>query len=363
MNILYISNLSGNLFAGPNNSVPAQIKAQSKIDNVFWYNINHVKRPEWIEIGCNNLSDFPNADLKGLPSPFSKPDIVVVEEFYCYPFCKIIEDIIKLKIPFIIIPRSEFTWQGQRKKLIKKKIANIIYFNRFARKASAIQYLSEQERTDSGDKWNKKSIIISNGVNMPLVHKSQFSTKGIQAVYIGRYDIYQKGLDLLLNSVALIKDELREAKFKLNMYGVDQSGARKYINSQVKKYNIEELIVINDTIFGEDKREVLLSSDVFILTSRFEGMPMGLIEALSYGIPCLVTSGTNMSNEIEKYSAGWTAEITIDSITMAIEKMLADTYCFDVKGVNARKLAENYSWSEVAKKSSQLYDDLLKGNI
>ena len=30
MNVLYISNLTGNLFAGPNNSVPAQIKAQSK---------------------------------------------------------------------------------------------------------------------------------------------------------------------------------------------------------------------------------------------------------------------------------------------------------------------------------------------
>lgn len=44
MNILYLSNLTGNLFAGPNNSVPAQIRAQSKIDNVFWYNINKMNR-------------------------------------------------------------------------------------------------------------------------------------------------------------------------------------------------------------------------------------------------------------------------------------------------------------------------------
>ena len=50
MNVLYISNLTGNLFAGPNNSVPAQIKAQSKRDNVFWYNINDIKREEWKEI-------------------------------------------------------------------------------------------------------------------------------------------------------------------------------------------------------------------------------------------------------------------------------------------------------------------------
>ena len=46
MNILFISKLSGNLWAGPNNSIPAQVKAQSRIDNVFWYNLNNTKRPE-----------------------------------------------------------------------------------------------------------------------------------------------------------------------------------------------------------------------------------------------------------------------------------------------------------------------------
>ena len=93
MNVLYISNLTGNLFAGPNNSVPAQIKAQSKRDNVFWYNINDIKREEWKEINCYNLKDYPSGRLKDLPKPFNKPDIAVIEEFYCFPFCKIIKDI------------------------------------------------------------------------------------------------------------------------------------------------------------------------------------------------------------------------------------------------------------------------------
>ena len=72
MNVLYISNLTGNLFAGPNNSVPAQIKAQSKRDNVFWYNINDIKREEWKEINCYNLKDYPSGRLKDLPKPFKK---------------------------------------------------------------------------------------------------------------------------------------------------------------------------------------------------------------------------------------------------------------------------------------------------
>ena len=72
MNILYISNLSGNLFAGPNNSVPAQISAQALSDNVFWYNLNHIKREEWKSIGCCNFDDYPTGRLKDLPLPFSK---------------------------------------------------------------------------------------------------------------------------------------------------------------------------------------------------------------------------------------------------------------------------------------------------
>ena len=100
MNVLYISNLTGNLFAGPNNSVPAQIKAQSKRDNVFWYNINDIKREEWKEINCYNLKDYPSGRLKDLPKPFNKPDIAVIEEFYCFPFCKIIKDINENNIPY-----------------------------------------------------------------------------------------------------------------------------------------------------------------------------------------------------------------------------------------------------------------------
>ena len=39
--------------------------------------------------------------------------------------------------------------------------------------------------------------------------------------------------------------------------------------------------------------------DLFIHTFRFEGHPIAVLEALSYGIPCLLTPGTNMAGEVE----------------------------------------------------------------
>ena len=48
-----------------------------------------------------------------------------------------------------------------------------------------------------------------------------------------------------------------------------------------------EVVKLNREIDEEEKRQILLDTDVFIQTSRFEGMPMGILEALSYGLPCL----------------------------------------------------------------------------
>lgn len=362
MNILYISNLTGNLFAGPNHSVPAQIKAQSKVDCVLWYNLNYVKREEWGQNGldCKNLLDFPSGRLQDLPKPFCNPDLAVVEEFYCYPFSKIIHDIQMKNIPYIIIPRSELTEQAQRKKAWKKKIGNLLYFNNLARKATAIQYLSQQECVESGSKWNKKILVIPNGTDTKENYKKVFSDNAIKAVYIGRYEQYQKGLDILLRAIARIKVELREAGFQLSMYGVDQEGAVDSMKDQIEEYGIYDLIHINDAVYGQEKEQVLIQSDVFIMTSRFEGMPMGMIEALSFGLPCVATAGTNLTCEIKKYDAGWIAQNTVESVIKALLNMVREYRNVSTKGRNARTLSAIFSWDAIAEKSHNEYAKMIE---
>lgn len=365
MNILYLSNLTGNLFAGPNHSVPAQVKAQSKVDNVFWYNLNKVKREEWTQNGldCKNLSDYPSERLKDLPNPFCKPDLVVVEEFYCFPFNRLIHDIQKQQIPYVIVPRSELTEQAQRKKMWKKRIANLLYFRKMAQKAIAIQYLSQRERIESGDIWNSKNLVIPNGTEPKEKYKKDFSECEIRAVYIGRYEQYQKGLDILLASIAKIKTELRAARFILSMYGVDQEGAIESMNHQIKNYDICDLIQLNNAVYGQEKESVLIKSDVFIMTSRFEGMPMGMIEALSYALPCVATEGTNLTREIDQYEAGWTAKNDVESVTKALIAMVQDFSNMNVKdkGRNAKRLSSAFSWEAIAEKSHDAYTKMIRG--
>lgn len=361
MNILYITNLSGNLFAGPNNSVPAQIKAQQKYDNVFWYNLNNNKRDEWKAIGCHNMQDYPSGRLEDLPVPFNSPDLIVVEEFYCYPFSKTLIEIQRKEIPYIIIPRSELTEQAQKKSAFKKCIGNFLFFNSLVKRATAIQYLSAQERSQSINRWKCNSFIIPNGANISPGNRGNHEAKGINAVYIGRYEKYQKGLDLLICAIDKTKTILRENNFCLNMYGVDQSNTVEMMEEEIKAKNLSDLIKINPAVYGFEKTKILDEADIFILTSRFEGMPMGLIEALSHGLAALVTKGTNMGTEISLYRAGWVAENSVEGIVKSIEDMINQYNDLDKFSKSAILLSKQYSWDRIAKFAHNQYEHLCNG--
>ena len=59
---------------------------------------------------------------------------------------------------------------------------------------------------------------------------------------------------------------------------------------------------------------------------------MGLLEALSYGLPCLVTTGTNMAEEIKEADAGWTSDISVDGISEALKSLLREKGNHSEKG-------------------------------
>lgn len=361
MNILYISNLYSLSYAGLTYSVPAQITAQLKKDNVFWYNVKFEGHKNWKKLEFyHDLNDFPSGKIKNLPVPFNKPDLIIIEGFYSIVRNKILLEIILNDIPYIIIPRGELTKKAQQRKQVKKKIANLLICNKFARKALAIEYLTKQEKEDSGNNWNENSIVIPNGITIFQENKQDFSKDKIICTFIGRMEPYQKGLDLLIESCKLIKNKLLENNVIFNIYGPNSEGKLKELTKMVNENNLQSIFNFYDGVYEKEKMKVLLKTDVFIMTSRFEGHPMALIEALSYGIPVLITKGTNMKKEIEKFKAGWTAENTVESIVIALENLIKDKNSLLKISENAKEVAKLYDWDNIAQESHKLYKSLLK---
>ncbi len=374
LNILYVSVREPHLRQGPTYSVPAQIAAQAQVDNVLWLNLVDSNTPvmqelfkqvSWKRLSYyKDLSQGKISSLAKLPHPFNHPDLIILEQFY--PFGKhltFLYKIIKSRIPFVIVPRGELTQGAQTQKKWKKKILNWLLFSRITRRAASIQYLTAQEQTASGTKWNNKGFVIPNGITLPpKINRKYQSGAPVKLLYIGRLNMFHKGLDLLLNGFFQAKELLTTVPVTLDIYGPDLEDNRERLLHMVQELGIAPWVHIRKELYKADKIRALKQADLFIMTSRFEGHPMGLIEALAYGLPCVVTTGTNMREEIEKFDAGWTADNTADSIAAALTKMLNERAQFAQKSAHARALAEQYDWDKIAQQSHQIYEEIIRGN-
>ena len=360
MNILFLSRLSGAPYAGPTYSVPRQVDAQSEVDSVFWYNATIPQSDSWRQLPYyHDLRDFPEESISQLPKPFCNPDIIVVEQFYNWGKSRLLKDVLLSNVPYVLIPRGEFTKQAQERKKIKKHIANILLFKRFAKHAAAIHFLTNQEYEDSGMQWNSNHFVLPNGIDAPKVNKTAFSPNSIRCVSIGRIEPFQKGLDLLIAACAQIREDLEQANCTVSIYGPDVDGKKRSLQDDVHERGLDSIIQFYDGVYGDEKEAVLQSSDIFLLPSRFEGHPMALVEALSIGLPCIVTSGSNMLEEIARHKAGWVSETTVAGIAQSFKKMLLQKDQFLQMSVNAKCLAENYLWSRIAINYHDELDDIL----
>ena len=353
MKILYISHLSINLAAGLNWSVPASVDAQSHVDDVLWVNMTDRLMPHWAEVKAHhNIREYGGKleSMDVLPTPFNHPDVVVFEGFYYIEDVYIAKMLRKQGVPYIIVPRSSLTKMALHNHAwFKKWVAHKFYFDGFVKHAKAIQYLTQQEAIDSVGNFKTPYFIIPNGFNSPSERKEDFTRNGVKAVFIGRLDMFQKGLDLLLDAISEMKEVLISSHFTIDIYG-----PRRYdfenIAKVIEKRGLSSIAALHDEIGGDEKKRVLLNADVFVMTSRFEGHPMGLIEALAYGIPCFVTPGSNMAEEIEEHDAGWTCEGTKESIMQGVMQVLKEKESYRKKSQNAVQLAKRYNWAELAHK-------------
>lgn len=366
MRILFISRLYGQPWAGPTYSVPKQIEAQNKVDDVLWFNIVKGSKSEWRDTITKwkerdyylDLDDVSSGMIINLPKPFDNPDLVVVEQ--CYPFAisTVLLQLLFHQYNYILVPRGEFTKQAQKKSRLKKTIANALIYKLWAKKACAIQYLTQDE-ADTSHGWNNKGIILPNGTVIPEKINQSFNDNKIECIFIGRISVFHKGIDLLIEACEIIKEEMKAANCTIDIYGPDRENKVNELKEIVLHKGLDQIIHFHDGVYGIEKDKIIRNADCFIMTSRFEGHPTSLLEALSYGKPCLVTNGSHMRKEIEHAKAGWGADNTVESISIALKQMVNDCGSFAEKGRNARLLANRYSWDAIAQKSHIEYEKLL----
>lgn len=356
MNLLHICSITNNKVSGISNVVPEHFINQKHFANVALLNCNDTKI-EKLEKEKNVFYYNEIKSINNLPKPFDNLDLVVFHGIYIPQYISIYKKVLRKNIPYIIIPHGSLTKDAQNIKPLKKMLGNLMFFNKFIEKARAIQYLSEFEQYMSND-YKNYSFVIGNGMIMPSIQKREFSKDCIKLVYVGRYSVYHKGLDILLDGCKKAYIKMIKNNIEINLYG---SGNKEidHINEMIKKRNLERVVKANGPIFNNKKQAEIIRNDAFIQTSRLEGQPLGIMEAMFLGMPVIVSEGTTFGSAVKENSCGFVCS-NPDEIATLFNNLKMDVNKFIKFGENSRKYAmNNFSWNVIADKSIKKYKELI----
>lgn len=362
MVILHITSITNNKASGISNVVPQHVLYQQKFENVGILNCNDI---DIIQLknakNVFKLSKIKNKNISYLPEPFNKPDIVIFHGIYIIEYIKLAKYILKKNIPYIIVPHGSLTNNAQQIKRYKKIIANFILFNKFVEDAKAIQFLSQNEKQQSQKFKIRESFVSGNGMEIFNIKPKNFhNMKKIKFIYIGRIAIYHKGLDLLIKAINLVNKKKLGEQIEFYIYGPTNNETYK-LKRMIKKYNIQNIVKLENALYDDEKKEILSEPSIFIQTSRLEGQPLGIMEAMAYGLPCLVTNGTTFGKIIEENNCGYSSSEDEEKIAENILKILENRSNLEKFSYNAYNYAKKYfDWNYIAKKTIENYNKFVE---
>jgi Glycosyltransferase len=210
--------------------------------------------------------------------------------------------------------------------------------------------INEIVRTKYG---RKDAHLIFNGVDSPTLStgtdyiQKWGLDKGKYILAAGRF-VPEKGFDLLIEAFS----SLKRKDIQLVLAG-DADHETDY-SRNLKKKAKEQGIILTGFISGEPLNELFSHARLFVLPSFHEGLPIVLLEAMSYGLDVLV-SDIPANVEVNLPPDSYFTCGNIPDLTEKLNKKMFET------SVLPRKYAmEKYEWDEIAKEVVAVYRNALK---
>ena len=194
-------------------------------------------------------------------------------------------------------------------------------------------------------------VAIPNPISFTVDRASPLSQKRVIAV--GRY-AYQKGFDMLLKAWAIVEKQNNE--WTLAVYGAGERESYQQL--------MDELMINKDRchLYGNTKeiQKEYQNSSLFIVSSRFEGLSMAMLEAIACGLP--VVSFACPCGPRDVISDGINGMLVpkedIEGLAKALIKLMDSPGQIKIMGENARKKSEDFKIEALAGKWKELFENL-----
>jgi glycosyltransferase involved in cell wall biosynthesis len=201
--------------------------------------------------------------------------------------------------------------------------------------------------------------IIFNGVETDAFTPARTEDQRTNLLCVGRL-IDRKGQQYLLRAFAeLCKGDVRQNLW-LTLVGTGDAEAA--LKRQAHQLGIEDRVEFAGFVSREQMPKIYRQAAIFVLPSQSEGMSIALLEAMSSGLPVVVT---NTGGTDELVTAGVNGLVVdwadVGGLTAALRELIDQRDMREGMGRESRRVAQSLSWSEITSQYVDLVQSIVLG--
>ncbi|SDX65700.1 glycosyltransferase [Paenibacillus sp. CF384] len=237
-----------------------------------------------------------------------------------------------MNIPFVSTVRNNpFQYPDSKRKRAVGKIVALC--------STGIMLQTEEQAGFFPKFAKRKTLVVPNPVSNELIDSHYPKRDSIQEIAtFGRLNT-QKNQELLIEAFAVAYET--NPTLRLSLYGAGEEADN--LKDLVKKRGIQDAVTFRGRV--SNVAEALVSTDLFVLSSNYEGMPNALMEAMAVGLPCISTDcPTGPSDLINNMSDGiLVRRNNVSELAAAINYCVTNpAFCNEAGKAAKKKMKEEY---------------------
>jgi len=253
----------------------------------------------------------------------------------------------------------------------KKQIAGWLYEDANLQEAACLQVNTEVEQRAVRDYGVDTPVcVIPNGVTLPLdgdppsaPWKEQVNSDQRVLLFLGRIHP-KKGVFELVEAWHRLRNDApgTAERWTVALVGWDDGGYVDQLQERIQDLDVRDDLLFLGPMFGDEKHAALSNADAFVLPSYSEGLPMAVLEAWSYRLPVLLTSGCNLDVGVQAGAAAETnpePDRLAEDLGSLLEK--SDRALREMGKRGRQLVEERFTWTQVARQMHRVYDWILEG--
>ncbi len=263
-----------------------------------------------------------------------------------------------VSIPNSMIYNIKVTVSEHSNHLAFNNRAQSICWNYLYPRANAVTILTEFDR-EFFMKRNKNTIVVPNPCTFPILENPRSKIRNKEIVAIGRLNHYHvKGFDNLLLIAKKVFE--KESEWRLKIVGEGDTGM-KFLKGEAERLGLSDKVEF--TGYRSDIREILANAEIYILSSRLEGLPMVILEAMSQGVACISYDCISGPSDIitHNHDGILVEDQNIDAMAAQLLKLMNDDSLRARLGKNAPKALEKFSVEKVGRQWEDIFQSVMLG--